>query len=156
MHVNINDIAQVCNLLDTKEKANHADKNGWTFLIHTSMLGYLEASRHLIELGADVNYVCPLQWTALLLACGNRHYDVIRLLIDNGADVNARCNNGMTPIVLLMVGNSSNEEERYKTLEYLIEKGASTEDARRWHGQNAEFTRYIQEAPEGTVFSRSE
>jgi len=107
------------------------------------MLGCLETAEYLVEMGADVNHACPLQWTALLLACANRHYGVIRLLVDHGVDVNARCNNGMTPLVLLMLGNSSNEEERYKTLEYLIEKGASMEDAKEWHGRFPMYERFL-------------
>jgi ankyrin repeat protein len=52
--------------------------------------GHLEATRLLIETGADVNARRTNGATALVSAItGGGHLEVIKVLVENGADVNA-------------------------------------------------------------------
>ncbi|WP_339048239.1 ankyrin repeat domain-containing protein [Candidatus Mesenet endosymbiont of Phosphuga atrata] len=59
-----------------------------------AMEGYADMVKYLIARGADVNYVSPLEYTALILATiyiGNNEENrlkTIKLLVENGADVN--------------------------------------------------------------------
>jgi ankyrin repeat protein len=60
----------------------------WTALMYSARQGALEATRALLEAGADPNLTDPDGATALVLAIINSHYDVAALLAEKGADPN--------------------------------------------------------------------
>lgn len=108
--------------------ANAIDpKDQWSLLIKSSMQGNVDQVQHLICKGADVNYSCPLGWTALMLACANRHFQIVKILVGHGAHVNAQHNNGFNPVMFTML-NPGTDEMR----DFLVEKGADMEYAFNW------------------------
>ncbi len=60
----------------------------WTPLMYAARQNALEATRSLVELGADMNLADPDGATALVLAIINANYDVAALLVEKGADPN--------------------------------------------------------------------
>jgi ankyrin repeat protein len=63
-------------------------RGSWTPLMYAAREGAVEATRALIDAGADVNLTDPEQTTALIRAIVNMHYDVAGLLLERGADPN--------------------------------------------------------------------
>ena len=96
-------------------------------LIEASLEGNFEVAKYLVEMGADVNYVGPLGWTALMYACVNRHFNIIKLLVEKGADVNAQHQDGFTPIMMSMLNAETQEIQNY-----LIAHGADLQYAGNW------------------------
>ena len=60
--------------------------------------GNIEAVKHHLAAGADVNAKNGERCTPLHLAAGEGHKDIAELLIAKGADVNAKDDNGETPL----------------------------------------------------------
>jgi ankyrin repeat protein len=77
-----------------------ATKGGMTALLHAARQGYVEATRALLDGGADINKVNAGDGTsALLTAIINGQFDVAMLLVERGANPNlAAKNNGVTPL----------------------------------------------------------
>jgi len=71
---------------------------GLTPLLLSARQGRLEATRALVEAGADVNLVDPDRHTPLILAIINGHVDVAKYLIEKGADVNMTDKVGRTAL----------------------------------------------------------
>ena len=71
---------------------------GLTPLLLSSRQGRLDATRALVESGADINLVDPDRHTPLILALINGHVDVAKYLIEKGADVNMSDKVGRTAL----------------------------------------------------------
>jgi len=110
---------------------------GQSALLLAAKFGYDELVAILLELGANSN-VIGYYTTPLLEAATNNYYHISKLLLEHGADVNLRAqDNGTTPIIALVEGESKgllsikDEKERTKEedkariplLELLIKSG---------------------------------
>nr|XP_018911872.1 PREDICTED: ankyrin-1-like [Bemisia tabaci] len=95
----------------------------------------LEVAKFLISVGSDINAYYPHAHYAMdrggtLLHWASRNIgeeELIRFLVENGADVNATEKDGRTPLCLLVKHNLSRSLD---TMRYLIEKGATLNNAR--------------------------
>ena len=77
-------------------------KGQWTPLLYAARENAIDASRALVEAGADVNIQDPEGVTPLLEAVLNMHYDLARVLIDLGANPKVADNAGMTPLFAIV------------------------------------------------------
>ena len=68
----------------------------WTPLTYAALNGFVEASRVLIEAGADVNLYPTSSFGPLHLAAQNRNDNIVKLLVQNKARVNSQNNIGYT------------------------------------------------------------
>lgn len=111
---------------------------GQNALLLAAKFGYDKLVAALLELGANPNMV-GYYTTPLLEAATNNYYHISKLLLEHGADVNLRAqDNGTTPIIALVKGESkgllsikdkkerTNEEDKTRILllELLIKSGA--------------------------------
>ncbi len=81
----------------------------WTPLMYAARDGALDATRALIEAGAELNSGDPDGTTALLLAITNGHYDLAALLVEKGANPNAADSAGMAPLYAAVDMNTLGE-----------------------------------------------
>lgn len=66
---------------------NCEDSQGWTPLFHVAHRGNTEATKLLIDAGADVNHGTQTGFTALFSAVLSGHVETVRTLLDAGAKV---------------------------------------------------------------------
>lgn len=93
-------------LLAQGADVNATDKQGQSALLLAAKFGYDELVAALLELGANPNMV-GYYTTPLLEAATNNYYHISKLLLEHGADVNLRAqDNGTTPIIALVEGES--------------------------------------------------
>ncbi len=72
---------------------------GMTALLLAARNGYLEASRALLEAGADVNEVCAGDKSSpIVIAIANGHYDLAKYLLEHGADPNLASIDGLAAL----------------------------------------------------------
>lgn len=79
------------------------DERGFTPLVLATYLGNLEATKILMDAGADPNQPDANGNTALMGVIYKGHEEIIRLLLDRGADPNIRGMNGMTALHYAMM-----------------------------------------------------
>jgi ankyrin repeat protein len=99
-----------------------------TPLHSAAFMGRLNASRFLLDHGADLERRGSQQWTPLHVACtpgpkDGINLDLVRLFLDRGANVSAQTVGGMTPLVLA----SQNHDSAAVAL--LLSRGARPESA---------------------------
>ena len=70
----------------------------FTALLFAIQAGHIDASRSLIERGANIHDTTPDGTSALVLAIANGHYELAAFLVDNGADPDA-ADQGWTALV---------------------------------------------------------
>lgn len=76
-----------------------AGMGGMTALHYAAREGHLDASRALIESGAGVNIVNPLdKSSALVIAISNGHYDLAKYLLDHAANPNLATVDGLAAL----------------------------------------------------------
>jgi ankyrin repeat protein len=75
-------------------------KGGLTPLLFAARQGSLDATRALLDAGADANLSDPEGISPMVLAIRNGHYDVAALLAEKGADVNAGDRVNRTPLYM--------------------------------------------------------
>lgn len=94
-----NDTAAFKTLVKTIEDANtlRVDNNK-TVLMYACWVGNVDAVKHLLSKGADVNASDAGGATALHLALWKGYDDIALLLLDNGASVQSMSQEGMTPL----------------------------------------------------------
>ena len=80
------------------ESGNNSEA-GLTALMDAVSQGNVEATKLLLDRGADVNAMDSYGNTALILAARSLRSDLVRMLIDSGADVNQKDNVGNTPLI---------------------------------------------------------
>lgn len=116
-----NDLATLADAINAGPGVLEArDERGSTPLILASYLGNREATKALVEAGADLNAVSGTG-TALMGVCFKGYADIAAYLIDAGADVNAsdpKAANGGTALIFAAMFN------RAEVVELLLEKGA--------------------------------
>lgn len=96
--------SKVCNALDANAMR---DDNNKTILMYASWVGNIDAVRHLVEKGADVNAQDAGGASALHLAAWKGHNAIALYLIEHGASGSAMSKDGMTPLdIAMMRGNS--------------------------------------------------
>lgn len=106
-------IAAVANDLPTLEVAlalgtratNVTSPYDGTALIAAAHLGHVQVVEELVRVGAPLDHVNNLGWTALIESIvlgdgGPRHTETLRVLVDAGANVNLADANGRTPLAL--------------------------------------------------------
>lgn len=82
-----------------REQAQAQKMGGYAPLHYAARQGNVEATRALLDGGADINEPSGSeQTTPLLLAIHNGHYDVARVLVERGADVNKVNVMGLAPL----------------------------------------------------------
>lgn len=110
------DILQLVGLLDrndtttfiakvqTISDANAArEDNNKTILMYACWVGNINAVKHLVEKGADVNAEDSGGATALHLAAWKNHTPIALYLLANGASGSAMSKDGMTPLDVAMM-----------------------------------------------------
>ena len=70
-----------------------------------SLMGHTETVRLLLDGGADVNEVVDEE-NALTLASGAGHSKVLKLLLDHDANVNALCHDGLSVLMMAILGSA--------------------------------------------------
>jgi ankyrin repeat protein len=75
-------------------------RGGLTPLLFAARQGSLDATRALVDAGADLNLADPEGISPTVLAIRNGHYDVAALLVERGADVNAGDRVNRTPLYM--------------------------------------------------------
>jgi predicted ribosome-associated RNA-binding protein Tma20 len=63
-------------------------RGNWTPLMYAARDGAPDATRVLLDAGAQINAVDPDGTTPLVRAIWNSHYDTAKVLLDRGADPN--------------------------------------------------------------------
>lgn len=93
-----NDTVEFKQLVQTIEDANTArSDNNKTILMYASWVGNIDAVKHLVNLGANVNAQDSSSATALHLAIWKDHTDIALFLLQKGASSTAMSVDGMTP-----------------------------------------------------------
>ena len=109
--------------ISCQDGAQAHDRMDWTPLHYAALYGSTEATRILLEAGADPNARTLAQATPLMFAAYS--LEKSRLLVEKGADVNAKAKDGTTPLYVA-AGTQGNE----RTVRYLLEKGANPNEIR--------------------------
>ncbi len=91
-------------------------------LINAAREGDLDAVKHAIRRGADVNARSLTGMTAMMLAAYWNHPDIVEFLIRKGGDVNARSMTGNT--ALMSVAKSPIADHAFMIAKLLVESGA--------------------------------
>lgn len=93
-----NDTVEFKRLVQTIEDANTArSDNNKTILMYASWVGNIDAVKHLVDLGANVNAPDSSNATALHLAIWKDHTDIALFLLQKGATSTAMSVDGMAP-----------------------------------------------------------
>ncbi len=101
--------------------------------------GRIEAVRHAIESGVNVNAADDQNRTALLLAAFNGHTKVVKLLKENGALMDQRDIQGRTALMFAATGANA------ETVQLLLKEGADVNATDKVEG----FTALMHAAAEG-------
>ena len=89
----------------------------------------IDATRFLLDRGADVNAQRDDLWTPLHLAVYRGNFTVARMLLDYQADVNSRNSDGQTPLHLLSRRETSQDEgDDYELARLLLDYGANVNE----------------------------
>lgn len=83
-----------------KEFINNKDKTGWFALAISADKGYLELTKELLKMGANVNLQMEFGWSALSYASMRCYLEVVKELIQHKANVNIQTAQGWTPLML--------------------------------------------------------
>ena len=107
----------------TKDNVNVYDfRSHNTSLLIASKAGNLELVKHVIKVGADVNYTNSYSNTALIFASKNNYTEIVKYLIQNGTDINHENFRGDT--ALMCAYNNENIE----IIKLLLNAGANVDD----------------------------
>src|SRR2546428_5871605 len=116
-----NDLATLRLLIGERGTAT-TDSRGQTPLMLAAAFGSLEATKLLIDAGADVKAVSASGTTALHLCAGDIRK--VRLLVEHGAGINVRSQMGRTPLLVAAYTNGASE-----TVKLLLSKGSDPNTA---------------------------
>ncbi len=97
--IQLDDIAEVRQLLDSGVDPDVADDDGTSALMLATLFADASTLELLLDYGADPNFTDPFGATALMWAVPD--LEKVRVLIGHGADANARSDNlGRTPLLI--------------------------------------------------------
>lgn len=111
------DAPELQRLIKNGADVNLVDK-GWTPLLVALGRGALDASRLLIESGANVTAKTPDGKTTMFIAAHGGFVEICSLLLKKGADVNVAARNGDTPLMAASV------MQRTEAVKFLLDNGA--------------------------------
>ena len=114
-------------LVKGRANVNIRSPHGDTPIMLASLAGNLATVKVLREAGAQINHS---GWTPLQYAAFNGHNAIVEYLIAAGADLGLAAPNGLTPVMLAVLGN------RTDTLKLLVSSGFDV-DARNEKGESA-------------------
>jgi len=103
----LNDPKEINRLAAEDAEIDAQDDYGWTALRYSVRAANLEATKQLIEEGADVNLASKSGRTPLMSAAGNKLSKELRLLLQNGADANAKDGEGRTAYEVSLRGGAT-------------------------------------------------
>lgn len=103
---------------------NYNDAEKDTALNCAIMTDNLDMVKFLIEQGADVNQIGSHEASPLGVALVMRNYEIAKILLDNGANVNVGGPSAGYPLNIA-ISISNNQESSRKTVELLLDHGAS-------------------------------
>lgn len=116
-----NDLPALATIIKAQpDVLNARDERGSSPLVLASYLGHFDATKALVEAGADLN-AFSATGTALMGVCFKGYAEIAAYLIDAGADVNAsdpKAANGGTALIFAAMFNKTD------IVELLLEKGA--------------------------------
>jgi ankyrin repeat protein len=99
--------AAIRTLVDAGANPNEpAGVNSWPPLMHAVHKHQLGAVKELLNSGAEVNYTGRNGCTALTMAAGYGYSDLVDLLLSKGGDPAVRMNDGLTALILAIMGLS--------------------------------------------------
>jgi ankyrin repeat protein len=124
-----NDLAELHQLVQSREAANVCNGLKATPLHYASIYGSVEALQFLLDIGADPNAANQSGATPLILAAWS--VERARLLVEHGARVNVATDHGITPLMV-----AAAEPGNLATVHYLLDKGAELR-ARDADGEDA-------------------
>ena len=122
----VNNGKAVSLLLERGASINFQETNGYTALMHTSMLGQTLTTEALLNAGANPNLIAsknPQGATALYLACRESHENIVKILLNGKADPNIPLSdNKVTP--LMIACQFATVSKDYEIVKLLLQAGA--------------------------------
>lgn len=113
-----NDTTGLIHKVQTINDANAArEDNNKTILMYACWVGNIDAVKHLVEKGADVNAQDSGGASALHLSAWKNRVEIARYLLANGASGSAMSKDGMTPLDIALT-------QGYKEIAEAIEQAA--------------------------------
>jgi len=93
-------LSNVESLIEQDPNCVHdADPRGFTPLVLSTYLGFVEIAQFIIHAGADVNRQDKVGNTALMGVCFKGNIDMIKMLLDSGASVNITNQNNSNALI---------------------------------------------------------
>lgn len=126
------DVETLKTTIDVVDSNNTFRINGMSLLQEACTVGQLNATRFLIEHGADVGYKDNEGDTPLHQAVNNDIPELISYLFSHGADINAQNNNGITPLMAASYLQKSNVVQELLNLGADIDISAQGHTALGW------------------------
>ncbi|MFT7120427.1 MAG: ankyrin repeat protein [Neolewinella sp.] len=112
------DVDQLKTVIETTPSSLiSTDERGSTPLVLASYLGSMEATKLLVEAGAELN-TCGMTGTALMGVCFKGYAEIASYLIGAGANIDATHANGSTALTFAAMFN------KVEIVKLLLEKGA--------------------------------
>lgn len=110
-------------LLLTGADLEAKDSNGFTPLMIAANFNHFEATKMLLQHGANVSYCSPPGNTALHMVAGllNGDTDIVQALLDHGGNIEARTQYGWTPLHFAAAYGSAS------MVSFLLDRGANKE-----------------------------
>jgi len=128
----LNNISEVEKILEEGADINQQDEQGYTALMWACMTSSDEQCREtaklLITKGADVKIKANNRSTALIEAAANSH-EIFNLLVAKGADIKAKRTDQSGAFYQCMLGMIYYDYDHIKMAEFLLENGASVDEA---------------------------
>ncbi|MBQ2672204.1 MAG: ankyrin repeat domain-containing protein, partial [Clostridia bacterium] len=113
-----------------KEILNQVDKNGYTALMYAVNSNCLEATKVLIEYGADINLTKTADGTnALKIATDKNNLNIFKFLVEHGAKINLEVNEKQKAIdkISWETLKSAITSKNFDIISLILEKDASKE-----------------------------
>ena len=113
-----------------KEILNQVDKNGYTALMYAVNSNCLEATKVLIEYGADINLTKTADGTnALKIATDKNNLNIFKFLVEHGAKINLEVNEKQKAIDKISWETLKSEitSKNFDIISLILEKDASKE-----------------------------
>ncbi len=127
------DVLQIARLVTSIDNLNVKNAKGYSPLMLAAYNGHLDASRYLIEVGADLDSTDPAGNSILMGVAFKGHRDILQLLLQSGADPHHKNRAGQDALQFAQMFG------RFDCVE-LLQTG---ESKARWHQMLAAWFGYI-------------